>query len=76
MLQRTLNCHITLFVLHRVTEHLITDFSCCSYLYEEFTCFHFSTFVRQTLCGIQEFDKFVKYVSFVLNMSRFSLSGL
>jgi len=21
------------FVLHRVTEHLITDFACCSYLY-------------------------------------------
>jgi len=65
------NCHSTLFVLHRVTEHLVSDLACCSFLYEEFTCFHFLTFTHQTLSKIQEIVKFIKIFLFL----SFSLSS-
>jgi len=61
----------TVFTLHRVTEHLVTDFACCLYLYGEFACFRFLTFVHQTLIDVQEIVKFIKFFSFL----SFSLSS-
>jgi len=49
----------------RVTEYFVTGFSWCSYIYGEFTCFHFWTFVCQTLGEIREIVKFIRFFLFL-----------